>query len=71
VNYFSHKKLYYLKYYKWGVFEKMRSNRLAWYGHVMWRDESLITKRAITMNLDGTLVEVGLGKEGWIGLCEG
>jgi hypothetical protein len=34
------------------VFEKMRSNRLAWYGHVMRRDESHIT-RVMTMNVDG------------------
>jgi hypothetical protein len=35
------------------VTEKMRSNRLAWYGHVMWKDESHITKRVMTMNVDG------------------
>jgi hypothetical protein len=35
------------------VFEKMRSNRLAWYGHVMRRDESQITKRVMSMNVDG------------------
>jgi hypothetical protein len=35
------------------VTEKMRSNRLAWYGHVMWRDESHITKRVMSMNVDG------------------
>jgi hypothetical protein len=34
------------------VTEKMRSNRLAWYGHVMRRDESHITKRVLTMNVD-------------------
>jgi hypothetical protein len=33
--------------------EKMRSNRLAWYGHVMRRDESHITKRVMSMNVDG------------------
>jgi hypothetical protein len=31
------------------AFEKMRSNMLAWYGHVMRRDESHITKREMTM----------------------
>jgi hypothetical protein len=31
---------------------------LAWYGHVMRRDESHITKRVM-----GTLVELGLGKD--------
>jgi hypothetical protein len=35
------------------VFEKMRSNRVAWYGHVMRRDESHITKTVMTMNVDG------------------
>jgi hypothetical protein len=35
------------------VTEKMRSNRLAWYGHVMRRDESHITKRVMSMNVDG------------------
>jgi hypothetical protein len=35
------------------VTEKTRSNRLAWYGHVMWRDESSRTKRVISMNVDG------------------
>jgi hypothetical protein len=35
------------------VFEKLRSNRLAWYGHVTLRDESHITKRVMSMNVDG------------------
>jgi hypothetical protein len=35
------------------VIEKMRSNWLAWYGHVMGRDESHITKRVMSMNVDG------------------
>jgi hypothetical protein len=35
------------------VTEKTRSNRLAWYGHVIRRDESHITKRVISMNIDG------------------
>jgi preprotein translocase subunit SecA len=35
------------------VSEKMTSNRLAWYGHVMQRDESYITKRVMTMIVDG------------------
>jgi hypothetical protein len=33
------------------VTEKMRSNRLAWHGHVMRRDESHITKR-VSMYVD-------------------
>jgi hypothetical protein len=33
--------------------EKMRSNRLAWYGNVMRRDKSHIIKRVLTMNVDG------------------
>jgi hypothetical protein len=35
------------------VTEKMRSNRLAWYGHVMRKDESHITKRVMIMIVDG------------------
>jgi hypothetical protein len=35
------------------VFEKMSSNRLAWYGHIMRRDVSYITKRVMSMNVDG------------------
>jgi hypothetical protein len=35
------------------VTEKMRSNRLAWYGHVMRRDESHITNRVMSKNGDG------------------
>jgi hypothetical protein len=44
--------------YIWGnlkvapVTEKMRSNWLALYGHVMRRDESHITKRVMSMNVD-------------------
>jgi hypothetical protein len=33
------------------VTERMRSNRLAKYGHVMQRDESHITKRVMSMNV--------------------
>jgi hypothetical protein len=35
------------------VTEKIRSNRLAWYAHVMQGDESHITKRMISMNVYG------------------
>jgi hypothetical protein len=35
------------------VIEKMRSNRLGWYRHVMWRDESHTTKKVTSMNVDG------------------
>jgi hypothetical protein len=35
------------------VSEKMRSNRLPWYGHVLRRDEGHIIKRVMTMNVDG------------------
>jgi hypothetical protein len=35
------------------VTEKMKSNRLAWYGHVMRWDESHITKRVMSVNVDG------------------
>jgi hypothetical protein len=33
------------------VFDKKRSNRLAWYGHVMRRDESHRPKRVMSMNV--------------------
>lgn len=35
------------------VTEKMRSNRLAWYGHVMRREESHVTRKVMNMNVDG------------------
>jgi hypothetical protein len=35
------------------VTEKMRSNKLAWYGHVMRTYESHITERVMSMNVDG------------------
>jgi hypothetical protein len=31
----------------------VNSNRLAWYGHVMRRDERHIIKRVMTINVDG------------------
>jgi hypothetical protein len=34
------------------VFQEIRSNKLAWYGHVMRRDESYIPKRMMSMNVD-------------------
>jgi hypothetical protein len=34
------------------VTEIMRSNRLAWYGHVMRRDESHIAKTVMSKNVD-------------------
>jgi hypothetical protein len=30
-----------------------KKHRLAWFDHVMWRDESLITRRGMSMNVDG------------------
>jgi hypothetical protein len=35
------------------LFEKKKSNRFAWYGHIMRKDESHITKRVMSMNVDG------------------
>jgi hypothetical protein len=35
------------------VTKKLRSNRSAWNGHVMRSDESHITKRVTSMNVDG------------------
>jgi hypothetical protein len=47
------------------VIEKMRSNRLSWYGHGMWRDESHITKRVMSINVDG-YSRKGRPKKRWI-----
>jgi hypothetical protein len=45
--------------------EKMRSNRLAWYGHVMRNDESYITKRVMSMN-EGGRPSRGRPKKRWM-----
>jgi hypothetical protein len=47
------------------VTEIMRSNRLAYYEHVMRRDESHITKRMMSMNVDG-LPRRGRPKKRWM-----
>jgi hypothetical protein len=47
------------------VTEKMRSNRLAWYGHVMWRDETHIKKRVMSLNVDGH-PRIGRPKTRWM-----
>jgi endonuclease III len=43
----------------------MRSNRLAWYGHIMRRDESHITKREMTINVDGHAIR-GRPRKRWM-----
>jgi hypothetical protein len=45
--------------------EKMKSNRLAWYGLVIGRDENQITKRVMSMNVDGHLSK-GCPKKRWM-----
>ena len=35
------------------VIEKVKENRLSWYGHVMRRDDTHETKRVMSMNIDG------------------
>ncbi|CAK1594062.1 unnamed protein product [Parnassius mnemosyne] len=35
------------------VVEKVRGSRLAWFGHVMRRNESHVTKRVLNMNVEG------------------
>jgi hypothetical protein len=45
----------------------MRSNRLAWYRNIKQRDESHITKRVMSMNVDGHPSK-GLPKNG---MCKG
>jgi hypothetical protein len=47
------------------VTEKMSSSRLAWYRHVMQRDESQITKRAMSMKVDGHPSK-GRPKKRWV-----
>jgi hypothetical protein len=42
------------------VSEKMRSNRLVWYGHVMRRDENHLTKGVMSMDVDALAAEVAL-----------
>jgi hypothetical protein len=37
------------------VTEEMKSNRLAWYRHLMRRNASHITKRVMSKNVDGHL----------------
>jgi hypothetical protein len=44
------------------VTDTMRSNRLAWYGHIMQRDESHITTTVMSMNVDGYPSRVRPGK---------
>jgi hypothetical protein len=50
------------------VTKKIRSNRLAWHGHIMRRDESPITKEVMSMNVDG---HPSRGRPKTDGLCEG
>ncbi|XP_063532819.1 uncharacterized protein LOC134743355 [Cydia strobilella] len=47
------------------VTEKIRSSRLAWYGHVMRRDECHIGKRMLEMNVDGRRA-YGRPKKRWM-----
>ncbi|PZC79184.1 hypothetical protein B5X24_HaOG216748 [Helicoverpa armigera] len=35
------------------VLEKLRGNRLSWYGHVMRRNESHVVRMVMSMNVDG------------------
>ncbi|PZC79580.1 hypothetical protein B5X24_HaOG216245 [Helicoverpa armigera] len=35
------------------VSEKLRGNRLSWYGHVMRRNESHVVSKVMSMNVDG------------------
>lgn len=35
------------------IAEKLRANRLSWYGHVRRRDDSHVTQRVLSMNVDG------------------
>ncbi|KAJ8715796.1 hypothetical protein PYW07_010278 [Mythimna separata] len=35
------------------VIEKLKGNRLSWYGHVKRRDETHVTKRVLSLHVDG------------------
>jgi hypothetical protein len=35
------------------IAEKLRANHLRWYGHVMRRDDSHVTRRVLSMNVEG------------------
>ena len=48
------------------VTEKMKENRLSWYGHVIRRDDTHVTKR-VSMNVDGERNRKA--KENMDGLC--
>ena len=52
------------------VTEKMKGSRLSWYGHVMRRDETHVTKRVMSMNVDGWRGR-GRPKKRCDGLCKG
>jgi hypothetical protein len=47
------------------VTEKIRSNRLVWYGHIMQKDENHITKRVMSMNVGGC-PSIGRSKKRWM-----
>jgi hypothetical protein len=35
------------------ITEKLKGNRLSWYGHVMRREENHVTRRVMNMNVKG------------------
>ena len=47
------------------VTEKLKGNRLAWYGHVKRRDETHVTKRVMNINVDGWIGR-GRPKKRWM-----
>ncbi|XP_075976494.1 uncharacterized protein LOC142976812 [Anticarsia gemmatalis] len=47
------------------VTEKLESRRLSWYGHVMRREESHVTRRVMNMNVSGH-VSRGRPKKRWM-----
>ena len=48
------------------VTEKLRGRRLRWYGHVMRRDESYVTKRMLNCKIDGYKCKGRQKRDGWI-----
>ena len=48
------------------VTEKLRGNRLSWYGHVMRRNESHAVRKVLSMNMDGYKGRDHQRNDGWI-----
>ncbi|KAJ8705151.1 hypothetical protein PYW07_010978 [Mythimna separata] len=52
------------------VTEKLKGNRLTWYGQVKRRDETHVTKRIMSLHVDDKMEREREAKEKMDGLCE-